>query len=108
MLVRNDRAVRQNSHCSDSQCEKECEQNRCAKERYLPAKDANSAANGFDHCGLYLPTVTPSNVWALSRGKQREPLTLASERAPPDDTMDRLDCAVWRRLQRLVRLQRQE
>ena len=42
-------AVRQNGQYSCSQCENQCEQNCCAKERYLPAKDANSVANGFLH-----------------------------------------------------------
>jgi hypothetical protein len=42
-------AVRQNDRYSCNQCENQCEQNRCAKERYLPAIDANSVANGFLH-----------------------------------------------------------
>ena len=42
-------AVRQNDRYSCNQCENQCEQNRCAKDRYLPAIDANSVANGFHH-----------------------------------------------------------
>lgn len=52
-------AVRQNEQSSCHQCENQCEQNRCAKERYLPAKDANSAANGFNHRRPNVPANAP-------------------------------------------------